>query len=531
VATYQAVMADAHGAPTHTLLRGASWLVDDRLLPKGWAADGPEAARTAPAGVEGDDNLGAGKDRVHYEIAVDPPASKWPLTTEAALLHQPLGARWAAELLRWNTTEVETFRRLYEQAELAPEVLATDRWQQMTPKNVLSRVRRTAFWLILLGGGAGVVYFLALRPTGVRSHPVTTGTVLVEALGTGSVESRRTISVSFEVAGRVARIEVDQGDAVEADQVLAAIDDRTFQAEVALAEQGVVLAKSTLKRLEADIERSVAVLKGAEDGLARIAPLVESGIASQEALDVADERHKVAGAELSRARAAQLEGQEFIVAARRELDRARAELERTVVRSPFDGLVLRREREVGDVAAAGAAVLKLAATDTVWASVWVDETYLDALATGLPARIALRSDPERPMRGTVSRIGREVDRETRELLVDVSFDERPDRLAFGQRVDLWIELARRSEVLRIPAGVVVRVDGREGAYVLDGDRAQFRALELGQRGREFVEVQGGLAATDVVLEARIAKQGGKNALLRDGERILVLQRADGDAPR
>jgi len=401
----------------------------------------------------------------------------------------------------------------------------------MTPNKMGIRVRRIAFWLIVLGGGIAVIYFLALRPTKVRTHAVTTGTVLVEALGTGSVESRRTISVSFEVAGRVTRIEVDQGDAVEEGQVLAAIDDRTFRAEVALAEQGVVLAEATLQRLAADIERSLAVLKGADDGLARIAPLVESGIASQEALDVADERQKVAGAELSRSRAAELEGRESIAAARRELDRARAELERTVVHSPFDGLVLRREREVGDVAAAGAAVLKLAATDTVWASVWVDETYLGALATGLPARIALRSDPERPVGGTVSRIGREVDRETRELLVDVSFDERPAKLAFGQRVDLWIELARRSNALRIPAGVVVWVDGREGVYVLDGSHAKFRALELGQRGREFVEVRTGLAATDVVIEPRIAKPGGKQALLKDGERIHVLDRTGEDAPR
>jgi hypothetical protein len=49
------------------------------------------------------------------------------LTIEAALLYQPLGARWAAELLVWETPEVEAFAELYAQAELSPEVLATDR--------------------------------------------------------------------------------------------------------------------------------------------------------------------------------------------------------------------------------------------------------------------------------------------------------------------------------------------------------------------------------------------------------------------
>lgn len=395
----------------------------------------------------------------------------------------------------------------------------------------LTHVRRALTWLIVLGGGGAAVYSVALRPTEVRPAQVSIGTVLVEALGTGSVESRRTVGVSFEVTGRVTRIDVDQSDAVKEGQVLAAIDDRTFLAEVALAEQGVVLAESTLQRLEADIERSRAVLKGAEDGLRRVAPLVESGIATQEALDVAEERHDVAIAELSRARAAQLEGRQFIATAQAELARAQAELDRTVVRSPFDGLVLRREREVGDVAVPGSAVLKLAATDTVWATVWVDETYLDSLSPGLPARIALRSEPDRMVRGTVSRIGREVDRETRELLVDVSFDELPKKLAFGQRVDLWIELERRSDVLRIPARVVLEVGGREGVFVANGARAEFRALELGQRGRDFIEVKSGLTATSVVLDPRIGKKGGKHVLLEGGERIRLLDPIDGKAPR
>lgn len=394
-------------------------------------------------------------------------------------------------------------------------------------KNGSVRVRRVLLLLIVLGGSGAAIYFTVLRAPEVRSCQVTIGTVSVEAFGTGSVESRRTVDVSFEVTGRVIRIDVDQSDLVKEGQQLAVIDDRTFLAEVALAEQGVALAESTLQRLEADIERSRAVLKGAEDGLRRMEPLVEGGIASQEALDVANERHQIAIAELSRATAARLEGRESIAAARRELDRARTELDRTVVRSPFDGLVLRREREVGDVTVPGAGVLKLAATDTVWASVWVDETYLDSLATGLPARIALRSDPDRPVRGTVSRIGREVDRETRELLVDVSFDEVPEKLAFGQRVDLWIELERRSDVLRIPARFILQVGGREGVFVASGSRAEFRTLELGQRGRDFVEVKGGLTANSVVLDPRIER----NELLKHGERIRLQSYADEEAPR
>ena len=130
---YRALPADARGAPTHTLLRGASWFVDDRLLPSGWSPDHPEAARTAPVGVkgglDGDADFGAGGDRVRFELDV---ASARPVTIEASLRYQTLGARWAAELLRWKTPEVEAFRALYERADRSPVVLATDR-TEVTP--------------------------------------------------------------------------------------------------------------------------------------------------------------------------------------------------------------------------------------------------------------------------------------------------------------------------------------------------------------------------------------------------------------
>ena len=394
-------------------------------------------------------------------------------------------------------------------------------------KNWQTHLRRVVTWLLLIGGLVAAGYVLFFKPVAVIPHRASEGVVLAEALGTGSVESRRMLDVSFEVTARLVEIHVDQGDRVQKGQVLAAIDNATFKAEVALGEQEVSLAESTLQRLDADIARSRAVLKGAEDGLTRIRPLVDSGAASEEALDVAVERQRVAAAELARSQAAQLEGQEAVSTARRRLDRAKTALARTVVHSPFDGIVLRREREVGDVAVPGGAVLRLAATDTVWASVWVDETYLDALKVGLPARIALRSDVDQVLRGKVARVGHEVDRETRELLVDVLFDAPPENLVFGQRVDLWVELARRTDVLRIPAHVVIQRDGQEGALVADGTRAKFRALEFGERGRELVEVTGGLSVGDVVLTPSV----GKNKRLKDGQRIRLLPYSDGETTR
>jgi HlyD family secretion protein len=368
--------------------------------------------------------------------------------------------------------------------------------------------------VIVVVAGAAALYFARFSPRAVPAHRVSRGLVLEEALGSGSVESRQMVGVGFEVTARLAQLLVDQGDTVSAGQELARLDDDTFRAEVASAQGEVDLARSTLKRLEADIERARAVLEGAQSGLRRVTPLVEDGTASAEQLDVALEREKVAVAELARAEAALTEGQAGISVAQRRVERAQADLARTILLCPFDGTVVLREREVGDVAVPGSSILRLAAGDTIWSSVWVDEIHLASLRVGAPARVVLRSDPDTTHPGRVARIGREVDRQTRELLVDVAFEGPRPRIVLGQRVDVWIELSRDPETLRIPADLLVRSDGVPGVFVLQDGRARFRALELNSTGRGYIGVKRGLEAGELVLEPRSGKH-----TLEDGERV------------
>jgi hypothetical protein len=124
VAVFEAVMADEHGEPTFTLMRGASWLVDSRLLPHGWDSGYVEAWRTAPVGVEGDESFEAGSDRVHFDVAAP---AEGPLTVEASLVYQPLSARWVAELDRWDTPEIAALLAMLATADRNPEVLGTAR--------------------------------------------------------------------------------------------------------------------------------------------------------------------------------------------------------------------------------------------------------------------------------------------------------------------------------------------------------------------------------------------------------------------
>jgi len=122
---YRSVMADAEGAPTHVLMRGARYLVDTRLLPRGFDPEHPDAPRVAPVGTEGDDDFTGGRDRVRFEITV--PSGARPANVEVEVCYQTLSARWADEMAQYDTEEVRRFLAMYATADREPVVLASAR--------------------------------------------------------------------------------------------------------------------------------------------------------------------------------------------------------------------------------------------------------------------------------------------------------------------------------------------------------------------------------------------------------------------
>jgi hypothetical protein len=131
VQVYEHVLADSDGRPTFRLRRAAGSVKDNRLLPAGF--DGARAdPGTLPVGTDGDqdfapksrgDDSGGAGDVVRLDLPL--PADVGPLAVEVALLYQPLGARWAAELFTVDDPAVARFRALYEGADRTPVVLAT----------------------------------------------------------------------------------------------------------------------------------------------------------------------------------------------------------------------------------------------------------------------------------------------------------------------------------------------------------------------------------------------------------------------
>ena len=123
VLIFEDIMGDVNGNATFTLLRAAVHLKDNRLLPKGWNPNHPDAEHTGVYGAASQDgNFVDGADTVTYEVRA--PVENGPYRVRAAFLYQTLNPRFAAELFSFDTAEVETLERYYAASGSPPETMA-----------------------------------------------------------------------------------------------------------------------------------------------------------------------------------------------------------------------------------------------------------------------------------------------------------------------------------------------------------------------------------------------------------------------
>lgn len=394
--------------------------------------------------------------------------------------------------------------------------------QDQSPARYRRSTWRRQLWrwtqlLLVLAIATGLAYWLFFMPVPVREHVVARGEIVAEVMGTGTLEARRQAVISPKIPGLITSVLVDQGDRVQAGQELFRLDDEDLRRQVEVSESNLAAARAGVDRQIADRQRSEAVLVQAQIDYRRVEDLVARNSASSLELDKATEALRVAEADLSRAEAALIEARKQVVAAEKTLEFHQARLADTVVTAPFDGLIVRRDRDPGNVVVPGSSVLVQVSTDELWISAWVDETEMDRLRPGQPARVVFRSQPNKSFAGEVARLGREADRETREFLVDVWVRELPANWAVGQRAEAYIEVDRKEDVTLLPAHLVSRRDGKPGVFVAANGIAQWCPIKLGLRGNEVVEVTEGLAAGDAI----IFIAGAKATPLVSGKRVTV----------
>ncbi|MBI3786357.1 MAG: efflux RND transporter periplasmic adaptor subunit [Deltaproteobacteria bacterium] len=347
-------------------------------------------------------------------------------------------------------------------------------------------------WFLLVAVLTAVAWLIISRPTPVKTVRPERGELVAEVFGTGTLEAKVVVGVSSKIIGKVVEVLVDQGDTVTDGQTLARLEDKDFRDAVQVATAQRNQAEAVLAKAKVDFERQ--------------RPLLAKNFVSQADFDAYETGARVAEAQLKTAVAT--------------LGVVQAKLADTHITSPASGLVITRNLEVGSTVVPGAPIFRVAAS-TPWVAAQVDERATGELRLGQPARVAFETTLSLGVAGQVARLSAEVDRVTEEREVDITLGHLPDNLFLGQRADVYIETARKGDALRIPLAVLVLQESRAGVFAVVDGRARWRPVQLGLRGRNFVEILHGVSEQDVLIVSPLA---GKTPITDDAPVTVAANR-------
>jgi RND family efflux transporter MFP subunit len=365
-----------------------------------------------------------------------------------------------------------------------------------------------------LVAAALIVAIAAWRVVGARATEVQVA--LAEASGGGGtisgagitangyVVARTKASVSAKVPGRLAYLGVSEGTNVKRGQVIARLESDDYRAAVSAA-------RARLEQLE--IERDQA-----KRDLERSNTLHEQRVLSD------------AEVENQAARVKSMDAQ--VQAARAQLELASANFENTIVHSPFEGTVLRKDAEVGEFVApstAGggltrSAIATMADLRTLEVEVDVNEAYIAQIRNGQAARITLDAYQDTSFAGQVRQVVPTADRAKATVQVKVSILDRDPRILpemgakvqFVRHDDRAAAAPATARRTLIPNTAVVQAGDGARVWVVDGDRATARPVELGSTRGDQIEVRNGLAGGErVVLSPPASLKEGMKVRIRN----------------
>ena len=186
------------------------------------------------------------------------------------------------------------------------------------------------------------------------------------------------------------------------------------------------------------------------------------------------------------------------------LERARLDLERTVIRAPFPGTISELKASVGERLAAGSEVFAIVNLASIYLKAYILETEIGKVQVGQRARIRFISDPGRPLYGRVTALSPEIDREKKTGTVFIGFVN-PGSVRAGLNAEADIEYATLQNVLKIPRQAMLVRSNRSLVFTVQGDTALWKYLEVGAGNEEEIEVKSGeLQAGDrVVIEGQL----------------------------
>ncbi len=374
--------------------------------------------------------------------------------------------------------------------------------------------------LLLIGGISWLVYERlqeekvapkqnrnrSMQAVPVEVANIRQGSIALRRNFTGTLEAQTEFVISPKIDGRITYLEVDLGDSISRDQIVARLDDAEYLQTVAQAEADLAVARANLAEA-----RSQLII--AERELKRIDRLRKQGVSSGSQQDVAkaSQLTKQAHVQVTKAQVARAEA---------EREAARIRLGYTQVRAAWrDGnpqrIVAERFVDEGEMVSANAPLLRIVELNPITAVFFVTERDYALLHLTQSAELTTDAYPGETFNGQIARIAPVFREDTRQARIEVRIDNADRRLKPGMYVRARVVLQSVGEATLVPEQALATRDGGKGVFVVaaDGRTVIWQPVKVGIREQGIVQV------TAAGLIGRVVTLGQQ--LLDDGSTVIL----------
>ncbi|MBK7868580.1 MAG: efflux RND transporter periplasmic adaptor subunit [Ignavibacteriales bacterium] len=368
--------------------------------------------------------------------------------------------------------------------------LKIDRSQRKNPENRGKYIKTGIIILLVAAIAYSIFYFFGdifdppievKMTTAIMQTPTESEALLT---GNGYVVAQRKASIASKAMGRLVYLKVVEGDRVRKGEVIGRLEDTDVLAQIAQAEANLKLAETDLRE--------------AENNYKRVKQLFDKAVATEMEVDAAETRLKrvVAGIEL----------------ARMQIKTLKVDLENTLIRAPFDGTVLTKNAEVGEVvsplsggANSRAAVVTIADMNSLQVEADVAEANIDKVQMGMQCIIYLDAYPDKGYPGFVDKIVPTADRSKATVLVKIGFKGLDNKVLPEMRARVSfmaeeVKVTNEKSFLAIPVTAIITRGDNKFVLKVSDDKIVEVPVTLGKDYGITTEIKTGLAEGDKVVE-------------------------------
>ncbi|MCD6051926.1 MAG: family efflux transporter, subunit [Verrucomicrobia bacterium] len=343
----------------------------------------------------------------------------------------------------------------------------------------------------------------------------------------GALAAYEQATLGVKVSGRMQLVSVDIGSPVTKGQLVAQLERREYEVKLMQAEALLAQARAKLGLpLGGDddsvdaaqtslVREAAAVLEEAKKNRERSLKLSKEGVSSQSELETVEAAYEVA---INRQRDAmeEVRNRQALLAQRRaEVAIAKQQLDETMIKAPFDGIIQERRASQGEYLSIGSPVATVVRSDILRLRLEVPERRASVIKEGNPVRLTVTGDTN-IYRGEIKRLSPMLSDLNRMLMVEADVPN-PGRLRPGFFAQADIVVNTNEPALTVPLDALVTFAGVEKVLTIKEGKAQERPVTSGRRGTNWVEILTGLKTGEAVVRHPGNLRTGEPVVIKEGK--------------